>query len=356
MTNRNLIVLIIGVVILIILVGGGFYLYQNKKQNIAVTPTPTPPAPASATPPKQLSADQLKANCLGKKENVKQFLIAAKNNDNTGNLLNEINATAVLSKSSSSTAKATFEQDKRIVFECYNTDPQKFKDCQADLGGLQMKDIDLEGTIMSNMSKLKDFYSSVSDYLTCKAVELRDQNVCSKFFLTPNYVNDCQTATSWYDFRIAVYQQPNCEILCQKDKEILGPFNFDVCFETCQAIKNSDLSQCTKVPDKNSEYHCDAFASLDPSYCQKIDPVLNFKQPDGTILKIDEVASCQKQISLFKAVKENDPSILNQVKISSKTSNTDQLYFLKNLYFGKTGCEASFDTLYNNYCNLKYSQ
>lgn len=355
MTNRNLIVLIIGIVILIILVGGGFYIYQNKKQNVAVTPAPTTPTPGPTTPPAQLSTDQLKANCLANKDNIKQFLLAAQNNDNIGNLLDEINATAVITNKATSNQKPTFEQDKRIVFECYNTDPQKFKDCQNKLGGFQINNIDLEGTVMG---KLKDFYNSVSDYLTCKAVESKNPGICSKFFLSANFVSDCQSITKWYDVMTSVYSQPNCEALCKSDANS-GDFQTetDLCLSFCLAVKNSDLNKCKNLADNNKELACEAFIALDSSYCQKIKPqVIKIKQADGTTVESDQVADCQLDTLISKALKQNDPTVLNQAKSANSVTNNDMLFFLKNLYFGKTGCEGNFDTLYNNYCNLKYSQ
>jgi len=384
MTKRNLIILIVGIVILLILIGGFSYTYfQNKNKLVAVTPAPTPQPTPTVTFSKEegktlsrmmgLPSDQipgvykekvalykqkLENDCIANKETVGKFLVGAKDNDNLGDLLTEMKNTTVSmdfipNKTSPEGKDLGFKIHPYAIFECYNLDKDKFKECQSRLNGIEINNVNAEEAALA---KHTNFSNLVPEYLQCKAVEQRDKNLCSKFYFSSNWRSDCQNIVGGLNFITSVYFQPNCENLCQKDKvDIDEEFTVEDCLTVCQAIKKSDVNECLKLQDKNDQLYCNAFITFDSNNCQKIEPkILEFKQPDGTVLKRDQVADCLSMTLFYKSVKENNLDILKGVKADAKTT-LDYLNYLKRLYFGNEGCEKNFDTLYENYCNLKYS-
>ena len=388
MTKRNLIVLIVGIIILLILVGWFSYSYFKNKP-VAITPTPTTPQPPSTItfskeeektlsrmmglPSDQIPGvykekvelykEKLKNDCLSKKENVRQFLMAVKNSDDMGNLLNEmkqitVSMDAIPNKVSPQGKDLGFEIRKSAVLECLNLNKEEFKQCQSKLNGLEINNTNAEE---ATVVKIADPPLSIPMYLQCKAVEQRDKNLCSKFyFASIQDLDYCNEDVGILNFMTSVYFQPNCENLCQKEKvNIDERFTVENCLTVCQAIKNSDVNECLKLQDKNKQLNCQAYVTSDSSHCQKIEPkILEVKQTDGTVIKEDQVADCLSLTLAYKSIKENKPDILEETKKRPNDStqfNFDFLNYLKRVYFNNEDCEKIFDKVYENYCNLKYS-
>jgi hypothetical protein len=382
MTKRNLIVLIIGAVILLTTVGWFSYSYFKNKPVVTTTPPPPTATTTAITfsqdeikilsrimglPPDEIPGvykekiglykEKLKNDCLANRNNVKQFFSTIKDDDSLGALLNEMkNITVSMDlipiKTSPEGKDLGFKIHPYVLLECYNPDKEKFKECQSRLNGLEIDNKNAEEVVMA---KITNFPNTLGEYLQCKAVEQRDKNLCSKIYLSSNWRSDCQNIVGRLNFMTSVYFQPNCENLCQKEKaDIDEEFTAEDCLIVCQAIKNSDVNECEKLADKTERIYCVNFITFDLNNCQKIEPkILKYKQLDGTIRERNQVADCQAMTLFYKSVKENNADILREVKTEPKV-DLDYLNYLKNLYFGNKGCEANFDKLYENYCNLKW--
>jgi len=307
----------------------------------------------------------LKNECLVKKENVKQFLLAVKNDPDMIKLLQEMKEITVSSdylplKVSPTGEEQNFEIVKYAVFECLNLNKEEFKECQRRLNGIEINKRNAEERVLEKMENFRTF---MANYLLCKAVEQKDKNLCnlcSYFYLSSNFRSHCQNVVGGLNFMTSVYFQPDCKELCRPEKvDIDDEFTIDDCLAICQAIKDSDANECLKLEDKNDQLYCKAFITFDSNNCQEISPkIIEYREPDGTIRKRDQVADCLFMTLLYKSVKERNPNILKETKNEPQWS-ADYLNPLRDLYFGHKGCEGGFDNLfdnlYKNYCNLKYT-
>lgn len=415
MTKRNLIVLIVGVVILLILVGWFSYTYfQNKNKPVAVTPTSTPQPTITFSKDEEktlsqlmgLPSDQipgvykekvalykekLKNDCLGKKEDVKQFLVAVKNDDSIGNLLTSMkDITVSMDFIPNKTppppqGKDTgFKMNKLAVFECYNLDKDKFEECQSRLNGLEINSRNDEEAVLE---KYTNFFTLIPNYLQCEAVEQKDINICSKFFFSVGFKSDCEANVRNFTMLTGVTFHPNCENFCQKfavnidedlntctqdyEDELLSVRD---CVVSCQALNapsaTDGIKACQQFKCQHDKVFCESFVTLDPNHCLQMDGprYINVKQVDGVMQLKDRVGDCQRTAWIYKAIKENNPSILDQFNIKlpevenpttesgiAKGVNSSHIYFLKRLYFeNNNSCDTDFNKLYENYCNLKY--
>jgi hypothetical protein len=182
-------------------------------------------------------------------------------------------------------------------------------------------------------------------YLLCRALEQKDKNVCLDTTAVPF---SCPDIVGQWNFITSVYFQPNCENLCQGNA-----YAANNCSLFCEAMKNSDSNKCNEITNTNDKLYCNIFTTLNSNKCQNIEPkILERKQPDGSIEKIDLVADCQRGVSLYKAIKGNDVGILKQIK--DLGTDKEVIYFLEKLYFGNGSCKNLFDGFYDTYCNLKY--
>jgi len=314
----------------------------------------------------ELFKDQLENKCLAKKQNVRQFLSAGKNDAEMENLLNEMKEITIPldwlpSKTSPQVKDLDFEMHKYAVLECLNLNKEDFQQCQSKLNGLEINNKNAEETVLAKMNDSPGSLPVLPAYLQCKAVKQKDKNLCSKsFFPSILNLNDCQEIVGRLNFMTSVYSQPNCENLCQKEKVTIDKeFTAGDCLTLCQAIKNSDANECLKFQDKNKELRCNAYAALDSNSCQKIEPkILESKDPNGTVIKEDQAADCLSLTLAFKSIKENNPDILKGAEKSVRDNvifSFDFLNYLKRVYFDNEDCEKNFDKLYENYCDLKYN-